>query len=98
MLLALLRTLLLAVHLVLMDHDTCLTCLWEVAELRELASTDLRYRGTQPPVSSNLLWQHSPEGLPAYPPGDAQSVAALIITENVYDANAGLVVLLETWS
>ena len=94
MLLSLLRTLLPSVHLILMDHDTCLTCLWEVEELGQLASVTLELQEEQPNIQHDHVWQYSPEAKHACVPGSSPNIAALLITEDeyVYDANAGLVV------
>ena len=72
MLRPLLGTLMPATHLVLMDHDTCLTCLWEVEEL-QLAAVTLDHQDEQPPAERNFVWQYSPEGAHSYVPGWSSS-------------------------
>ena len=54
-----------------MDHDTCLTCLWEVEELQQLAVITLAHQDEQPPAERNFLWQCSPEGTHSSAPGAA---------------------------
>ena len=44
-----------SVQLILMDHDTCLTCLWEVEELLFFCSRDLRGPIRYLPVAKSFV-------------------------------------------
>ena len=92
MLLSLLRTLLPTVHLILMDHDTCLTCFWEVEELRHLVATGLAYEAAQPLLQKNHVWRYCPEGPSAHVPGQAAKESAIVLKQDNDDANAGLII------
>ncbi len=102
MLLSLIRTVLPAVHLVLMDHDTCLTCLWEINELAQLVVNSVDEPPPPPPppqgalVPPPSLWSLGPEGKDAAVPRKKARTSVILITEEVYDANAGLVIFLGT--
>ena len=81
LLLSLLRAVLPRVHLVLMDHNTCLTCLWKVEESKHLAvgEVDPLPQGSIV-IEEDLIWKYGPKGDHAWRPGGLDAVAAIIVT------------------
>ena len=58
----------------------------------QLAAVQLDHLADQPAIEDNLVWKYGPESAAAYVPTEANCIAALTITEDVYNANAGLLI------